>query len=44
VFSVAAVMMLIAAFASLLRGGKYVHQDEPVPVSAGRSDQAGAGA
>ena len=42
VFSVAAVMMLIAAFASLLRGGKYFHQDEPVPVRAGRPDEAGA--
>jgi hypothetical protein len=30
VFGAAAVMCVLAALASLLAGGKYVHQDEPV--------------
>jgi MFS family permease len=34
VFSAAAIMMLVGAAASLARGGKYVHDDEPLSTAA----------
>ncbi|MDP9220087.1 MAG: MFS transporter [Actinomycetota bacterium] len=34
VFSAAAIMMLVGAAASLARGGKYVHDDEPLSAAA----------
>ena len=40
-FSVSAVMCLVAALASLLRGGKYVHDEEPTPGETDRTPDAG---
>ena len=34
VFSAAMVLLVIAAGASLLRGGKYIHEDQPLPAAA----------
>jgi hypothetical protein len=44
VFSVAAGLSVLAAFASLLRGGRYVHTEEPIPEKGthhGRTDRSG---
>jgi MFS family permease len=44
VFSVAAGLSVLAAFASLLRGGRYIHTEEPIPEKGthhGRTDRSG---
>ena len=44
VFSMAMGVLVIAAGASLLRGGRYVHDEQTVPAAAGATVAAGAGA
>jgi MFS family permease len=42
VFSTAMAILVIAAFASLLRGGRYVHDEQGAPTTASESRQAAA--
>ena len=44
VFSMAMGVLVIAAGASLLRGGRYVHDEQTVPAATGATVAAGAGA
>jgi hypothetical protein len=44
VFSMAMGVLVIAAGASLLRGGRYVHDEQTVPAAPGATAAAGTGA